>query len=108
MKIFLDTASINEIKKANETVLLDGVTTNLTLISKENETFENLIRQISQIIHSAICVEVINTRCEEMIQEAKKLSAISKNIKYIRVIQSDEEMGWSSPRLGKCHLRRKH
>ncbi len=80
MKIFIDTANIKEIKEANSWGILDGVTTNPTLISREKENFEDLILEIISIVDGPISVEVISLESEEMIKEAKNLAKLSKNI----------------------------
>lgn len=80
MKIFLDTANIEEIKKYRH--IIDGVTTNPSLIAKLHSTtsFEEIIDGIQKIVDGPISVEVIGQTADEMIREAKTLSAISPNI----------------------------
>jgi len=80
MKFFIDTANIEEIKKANEMGLLDGVTTNPTLISRERRDFKDLIKEICQIVDGPVNAEVISTDSEGMIREAQELSGLSDNI----------------------------
>lgn len=81
MKIFIDTANPEEIRKAYEMGIIDGVTTNPTLISKEGRPFESLIEEICRIIQGLpISLEVIGLKAEEMIEEAKRLSRIGNNI----------------------------
>ncbi len=81
MKIFIDTANPEEIRKAYEMGIIDGVTTNPTLISKEGRPFESLIEEICGIIQGLpISLEVIGLKAEEMIEEAKRLSRIGNNI----------------------------
>ncbi len=81
MKIFIDTANPDEIRKAYEMGVIDGVTTNPTLISKEGKPFESLVREICSIIGQLpISLEVIGLKAEEMIEEAQKLSKIGDNI----------------------------
>ena len=74
MKIFIDTANINEIKKAKALGLVDGVTTNPTLLAKEGEETEALIRKISGEVKGPVNVEVTGTTCEEMVKEAKVMA----------------------------------
>ena len=74
MKIFIDTANLNEIKKAKALGLVDGVTTNPTLLAKEGEKTEALIRKISAEVKGPVNVEVTGTTSEEMIQEAKEMA----------------------------------
>lgn len=81
MKIFIDTANPDEIRKAYEMGVIDGVTTNPTLISREGKPFEPLVHEICSIIGELpISLEVIGLKAEEMIEEAQKLSKIGENI----------------------------
>jgi len=80
MKIFIDTANIEQIKKAKEMGILDGVTTNPTLISKENRDFIELLKEICSIVDGPISAEVISLDYEGMVKEARSLSKIHKNI----------------------------
>lgn len=73
MKIFIDTANLNEIKKAKDLGLVDGVTTNPTLLAKEREDPETLIRKISSEVKGPINVEVTALTYEEILKEAKVL-----------------------------------
>ncbi len=75
MKIFIDTANLNEIKKAKALGLVDGVTTNPTLLAKEGEKTETLIRKIWAEVRGPVNVEVIGTTCDEMVQEARVMAA---------------------------------
>ena len=74
MKIFVDTANLNEIKKAKMLGLVDGVTTNPTLLSKEGEETESLIRKISGVVEGPVNVEVTGTTFEEMVKEAREMA----------------------------------
>jgi transaldolase len=80
MKIFIDTANTDEIKKANAWGVIDGITTNPTLVAKENRGFDEVVREIISIIEGPISVEVISTLSEEMVKEATAMSGWSKNI----------------------------
>jgi transaldolase len=81
MKFFIDTANPGEIRRACGMGLIDGVTTNPTLISKENKDFESLIREICEIIQGRpISLEVLSSTSEGMIDEARKLSKMGENI----------------------------
>ena len=80
MKIFIDTANIEEIKKANDWGVIDGVTTNPSLVAKEGREFKELIREIVNIVNGPISVEVISTSAEGMVKEAVELSKWSQNI----------------------------
>ncbi len=80
MKIFIDTANIEEIKKAAELGVICGVTTNPSLIAKEGRKIEDVIFEIAQIVDGPISAEVISPIAEEMVKEAKELASIHKNI----------------------------
>ena len=80
MKIFIDTANIEQIKKANDMGLIDGVTTNPSLVSKENKTMAEVIPEICEIVDGPISAEVMSLDTEGMIREARELAKISKNI----------------------------
>lgn len=84
MKFFIDTANLNEIKEANDLGILDGVTTNPSLMAKENITgHENILKhykQICQIVHGPVSAEVISTDYKGMIQEGEKLADLHDNI----------------------------
>ena len=81
MKFFIDTANIDEIRKAYEMGIIDGVTTNPSLISKENRDFESLIREIFQIIQGLpISLEVLSLKFEGMVEEAQGLAKRGENI----------------------------
>lgn len=80
MKFFLDTANIDEIKEAHAMGMVDGVTTNPSLIAKEGRDFETIIKDICQIVDGPISAEVISLDTDGMVEEARGLSAIHKNI----------------------------
>jgi len=80
MKFFIDTANLEEIAKANELGLLDGVTTNPTLVSKENRKFEDLIKEICKIVDGPVSAEVISVESEGMVKEARQLANLADNI----------------------------
>ena len=80
MKIFIDTANIEEIKKAANLGIISGVTTNPSLIAKEGRKFEDVIAEITEIVDGPISAEVISPIAEEMVEEAKELAKIHKNI----------------------------
>ncbi len=80
MKIFLDTANLNEIKKAKALGLVDGVTTNPTLLAKEGEKTETLIRKISEEVKGPVNVEVTGTTHQEMVKEAKVMTTWGEEI----------------------------
>ena len=80
MKFFIDTANIEEIKKANELGLLDGVTTNPSLVSKEGREFKELIIEICGIVNGPVNAEVISNDAMGMIKEARELAGLADNI----------------------------
>lgn len=80
MKFFIDTANLEEIEKANDLGLVDGVTTNPSLVSKEGRQFEDLIREICGIVDGPVNAEVVSVDAEGMISEARELVKIADNI----------------------------
>jgi transaldolase len=80
MQFFIDTANIDEIKEANDLGLLDGVTTNPTLVSKEGREFKELIQEICSIVDGPVNAEVVSTDAEGMINEARELVKLADNI----------------------------
>jgi transaldolase len=80
MKIFIDTANIKEIKDAAGMGLLDGVTTNPSLIAKEGRKFEDIIKEICTIVEGDISAEVVATDYEGMMREGRALAKISDKI----------------------------
>ncbi len=81
MKFFVDTADVNEIKKLADTGLLDGVTTNPSLVKQSgHDNFLNLIAEISEIVDGPVSAEVASTDFDTMLAEAKKLAQIADNI----------------------------
>ncbi len=80
MKFFIDTANINDIKKGVEMGMVDGVTTNPSLIARENKPFEEIIREICQIVDGPVSAEVVSLEATGMVEEARVLAAIDKKI----------------------------
>ncbi|MGB9773989.1 MAG: fructose-6-phosphate aldolase [Bacteroidota bacterium] len=80
MKFFIDTANIHEIKEAAELGVLDGVTTNPSLVAKEGRDFRQLIEEICSIVDGPVSAEVISTDVAGMVREARDLSQLHKNI----------------------------
>ena len=80
MKFFIDTANIDEIKEAASLGILDGVTTNPSLVAKEGKNFRELLDEIIKIVDGPISAEVISTDYDGMLKEAHELAAIHKNI----------------------------
>lgn len=80
MKIFIDTANLEQIKEANSWGILDGVTTNPTLVAKEGCEFEKRVKDICEIVDGPISAEAVSMNSEGMIKEARQLSKIHKNV----------------------------
>ena len=80
MKIFIDTANVNEIKEAATWGILDGVTTNPSLIAKEGRDLKEVIEEICSIVDGPISAEVISLECNKMVEEALELVKLHKNI----------------------------
>lgn len=80
LKIFIDTANVNEIREANSWGVISGVTTNPSLIAKEGRDFKEVVKEITSIVDGPISAEVISLDHEGMIKEARELSKIHKNI----------------------------
>ena len=80
MKFFIDTADINEIKQAAELGVLDGVTTNPSLVSKVPGKFEDILHSICEVVNGPVSAEVVSLDAERMIREGRELAKIHKNI----------------------------
>ncbi len=80
MKLFIDTADIKEIKEAQALGVLDGVTTNPSLVAKTGKPFETCIREILEAVPGPVSVEVVGTTCETMVKEAKNYAAWAENV----------------------------
>jgi len=80
MKFFIDTANIDEIKEANNMGMVDGVTTNPSLIAKEGREFKEIIKDICEIVDGPISAEVISLKESGMVSEARDLAKIHENI----------------------------
>lgn len=80
MKFFLDTANIEEIKRVNELGLVDGVTTNPTLISKEGRPFEEVIKEICDLVDGPVSAEVVGLTYDEMVSEARDIAQWADNV----------------------------
>lgn len=100
MKIFLDTANIESIKKYNDMGIVDGITTNPTLLSKEKGSPASIMSQIVKIVKGPVSLEVVATTASEMIEEAHRLKKygqnvvvkipmISEGLKAVRRLKSD-------------------
>src|SRR5690606_38762922 len=80
MKFFIDTANIDDIRAANALGILDGVTTNPSLVAKEGVSFHDRLREITEEVSGSVSAEVIAEDAEGMIEEGKELAAIAPNI----------------------------
>ncbi|MCX7918845.1 MAG: fructose-6-phosphate aldolase [bacterium] len=80
MKLFIDTANLDEIREANSWGIIDGVTTNPSLVAKEGKNFKELIEEICKIVDGPISAEVISLEADSMVSEAIELAKIHKNI----------------------------
>jgi len=84
MKFFLDTANIDDIKKYAAWGMVDGVTTNPSLIAKEGVSLEKRIKEIAKVVSGPISAEVIATNAEEMLREGREYASWAKNV-YVKV-----------------------
>lgn len=89
MKIFIDTANIEQIKEVNSWGILDGVTTNPSLIAKEKKDFATIVNEICEVVDGPISVEVISLKADGMFAEGMKLAAVNENI-VIKVPMTEE------------------
>jgi transaldolase len=80
MKFFLDTANVKEIHEAASLGLLDGVTTNPSLVAKEGRSFKEMLIEICKIVEGPISAEVVSVEANAMVKEGKELAKIHKNI----------------------------
>ncbi|HZY10692.1 MAG TPA: fructose-6-phosphate aldolase, partial [Bacteroidota bacterium] len=80
MKLFLDTANVKEIKEAASMGILDGITTNPSLVAKEGRNFKELLKEICSIVDGPISAEVVSTELDGMLKEARELVKIDDNI----------------------------
>jgi len=80
LKIFLDTANVSSIKTFADMGVLDGITTNPTLIAKENRDFLELVSEILQIVQGPVNLEVVSQNTDEMLHEAHNLASLSPNV----------------------------
>ena len=80
MKFFIDTANVDEIKEAQDLGMVDGVTTNPSLVAKEGKEFKGLIKEICAIVSGPVSVEVVSLEAEKMVAEAQDLAGMADNI----------------------------
>ncbi|NLI73731.1 MAG: fructose-6-phosphate aldolase [Euryarchaeota archaeon] len=89
MKIFIDTANLEKIREVNSWGILDGVTTNPSLVAKEGMDFETLVGEICNLVNGPISAEVMSETANEMVDEARKLVSIHENV-VIKVPMTEE------------------
>lgn len=80
MKIFLDTANLEQIKEVASWGLLDGVTTNPTLVARENQKFDVLIKKICEVVSGPVSVESVSVKADAIVKEARRLAKMAENI----------------------------
>jgi transaldolase len=80
MKIFIDTAEVAEIREANSWGVIDGVTTNPSLVAKSGRRFEEVVREICEIVDGPVSAEVVSLEAPGMVEEGARLAAIHKNV----------------------------
>ena len=80
MKIFIDTANLKEIREAQAMGILDGVTTNPSLLSKETGNFRDILKEICSVVKGPVSAEVVKLRFEEMVEEGRELAKTADNI----------------------------
>lgn len=80
MKFFLDTADVDEVREAAGLGLIDGVTTNPSLVAKVGRPFEELIHEICEIVQGPVSAEVVATEAEPMLEEGRRIAAIHENV----------------------------
>lgn len=91
MKFFIDTANIEQIKEVHALGILSGVTTNPTLVAKENVDFHDRLREITSFVEGSVSAEVVSTEADGMVEEGRKLAAIAPNI-TVKIPMTEEGM----------------
>jgi transaldolase len=89
MKLFIDTANLAHIREVASWGILDGVTTNPTLIAKEGRDFHETIKEICKIVDGPVSAEVVSTHAEGMVKEGRELAKLHKNV-YVKVPMTTE------------------
>ncbi|MDQ1143800.1 transaldolase [Bacillus sp. SORGH_AS 510] len=89
MKFFLDTANVEEIKRINQLGLVDGVTTNPTIVAKEGRPFEEVIKEICSIVDGPVSAEVIGLTADKMIEEARVIAEWAPNV-VVKIPMTEE------------------
>ena len=80
MKFFIDTANVDEIKQGLEMGMVDGVTTNPSLVAKETRPFQEILKEICELVDGPVSAEVVSLDAEGMMKEARELASMSDNI----------------------------
>ena len=80
MKFFLDTANVDEIREAVDLGLIDGVTTNPSLVAKAGRPFEEVVHEICEIVQGPVSAEVVSLEADEMVAEGRRLAAIHEHV----------------------------
>src|SRR5512139_381312 len=80
MKFFIDTADVKEIREAAAMGLVDGVTTNPSLVAKTGRKFRDVLLEICDVVEGPVSAEVVTLTCEEMMREARELAGLRDNI----------------------------
>ena len=80
MKFFLDTANLDQIQEAASWGILDGVTTNPSLVARESEPFEILIKKICEVVPGPVSVESVSTEAPDIVKEARELASLAENV----------------------------
>jgi transaldolase len=91
MKFFIDTANVDEIKKGLEMGLVDGVTTNPSLLAREKKNPDDTIREIVSLVPGPVSLEVLSTQSKDMIEEARRLASIGENV-VVKIPMTEEGM----------------
>ena len=91
MKFFIDTANVEEIKKGLEMGLVDGVTTNPTLLAREKRNPEETIREILSLVPGPVSLEVLSTQGKEMVEEAGRLASLGDQV-VVKIPMTEEGM----------------
>ena len=91
MKFFIDTANVDEIRKGLEMGLVDGVTTNPSLLAKEKKNPEERVREIVSLVAGPVSLEVLSTEAESMVEEARRLSSLGSNV-VVKIPMTQEGM----------------
>lgn len=89
MKFFLDTADIDEIKRIQKLGLVDGITTNPSIIAKEGRNFEEVIKEICNLVDGPVSAEVIGLKADEMVKEGREIAKWASNV-IVKIPMTEE------------------